>query len=63
MDNKNWKKLLNFQIISKFRTNLNLKQIYDFGDFHSHNKLQEHFTTQEKICIDIKYNKFNYLFI
>jgi hypothetical protein len=28
----------------KFQTNLN------FNDFYSHNKIQEHFITQRKIC-------------
>jgi hypothetical protein len=28
-----------FQIFSKFQTNLNLNQIYNFDDFHSHNKI------------------------
>jgi hypothetical protein len=46
-----------FSIFYKFQTNLN------FDDFYSHNKIQEHFTTQIKICIDMKCNKHNYLFI
>jgi hypothetical protein len=39
MANRKLEKLLKFQIFSKFRTNLNSNQIYDFGDSHSHNKL------------------------
>jgi hypothetical protein len=32
-------RLFIFQIFSKFQTNLNLNQIYNFDDFHSHNKI------------------------
>jgi hypothetical protein len=39
---ENWKMLFNFQIFSKFQTNLN------FNDFYSHHKIQEHFTTHKK---------------
>jgi hypothetical protein len=35
---KNEKRLFIFQIFSKFQTNLNSNQIYNFDDFHSHNK-------------------------
>jgi hypothetical protein len=37
MANRKMKKAF-FQIFSKFQTNLNSNQIYNFDDFHSHNK-------------------------
>jgi hypothetical protein len=36
---KNEKGIFILQIFSKFRTNLNSNEIYNFDDFHSHNKL------------------------
>jgi hypothetical protein len=36
---ENEKRFSIFQIFSKFQTNLNSNQIYNFDDFHSHNKI------------------------
>jgi hypothetical protein len=62
-DRRNEKGFLFFQIFFQFQTNLNSNENLNFDDFYSHNKMQEHFTTQGKICIDMKCNKHNYLFI
>jgi hypothetical protein len=45
-----------------FKSFLNSKSNLNFDDFYSQNKIQEHFTTQRKICINMKGNKHNYLF-
>jgi hypothetical protein len=45
------------KILFFFKSFYNLQTNLNFDDFYSRNKIQEHFTIQWKICIDMKCNK------